>query len=345
MPNIVYPGLASTVIPLWELSGNLMVDFGRSDKSKVNDYSRVTPVKSVVGNYLRFNPKDIARMTSLTQSTKWAPGTPRPTGNHNTIGFQTMPFRTDRDNRGITLDKRTTDISSFPIMKTHTRALGQWATTYRAYRTCKALTTTSNFDATHVVSATTASGAGFLDAGTTADPRIKKAFDYASRLIQADTFGAVQFGMLRALMNNTTAQKLSASRELREYVMQQAGAQGNITGRDKAYNTAYGLPEYLYDYKVVIEDFYYNADNRGGTEAATPVMPDNTIVILAVDGDLEQPAGGTSYSTCHTFAYEEMTLETKDDTWNRLVEMSCTMDIAVEIVAPPTGVILTNIFS
>lgn len=342
---IIYPnGQASTVIPLFELSGNLMVAYGRNQKDfQVNRYSRTTAVKSTVGNYLRFNPKDLVRLPTLPQRPHWAPGTPRPTS-VATLGYEVVPFRTQRENFGTTLDKRSVDVASFPVMKTHTAALGQRAMTYLAYRVCTALSTSGNFDASHVFSATTAGG-GFLSGGTTADPRIMQAFNYAARIIQQDTFGAVRYGQLSVLMNHNTALRLAQTRELREYVMQQEGAYKQIR-MDGEFNGVYGLPAKLYNYNVVVEDAFYNPYNQANaSEAGTVVFPDNTIVMFLADGDLEQPEGASSFSTCHRFAYEEFTLETKDDTWNRYVEMSAVLDFDVQIVAPPTGCIITGIFS
>ena len=344
----IYPGNASTVIPLFELSGNLMVAYGRN-KSDINPnkYSRVTPVKSKVGNYLRFEPKDLVRLTGLEASTNWSPGTPRPTGFDNTLGYTVQPFRVQRKAFGTTLDKESVDIASFPVMKTHTAALGQKAMTHVAYRVSAALSNTANFDATHVFTASTASGTGFLSGGTTADPRIKNAFDYAARLVQKDTFGAVKFGQLSVLMNHVTAQRLGSSREIREYVMQHEKAIDAIRlEKGSVYNALYGLPDRLYGYNVVVEDTFYNAANRANSaETGSTVFPDNTIVMFLADGDLEQPEGASSFSTCHRFAYEEFTMETKDDTWNRLIELSVVLNYDVQIVAPPTGCILTNVFS
>lgn len=342
------PGGSNTVIPLFELSGELMIAYGRKLDMAVNRYSKVTSVKSTVGNYLQFKPEDLARFTNLPQSPVWAPGTPRPTGWSNQQSFQVQPFRTTRfAPNPVILDKRSVDVASFPIMKTHTAKLGQDAMTHQAYRVCTALTTTGNYAASHVVAASDASLAGgFLDVGTTADPNILQAFNGATRIIMRDTMGAVRYGQISALMNHNTALRLSQSRELREYLMQQAGSLGNITQKDKGYNAIYGLPDTLYNVKIVVEDTWYVPYNRGSaSEVPTVVFPDNTIVLFVADGDLEVPEGATSFATCHRFTYEEMTLETKDDSWNRLIEMSAVMDYDVQIVAPPTGFIITNCFS
>jgi len=341
---ITYPNQANTVIPLLELSGNLMVGYGRNLDKSVNKYSKVTPVKSRVGNYLRFNPKDLARLTTLPQKSHWPLGTPSPTGTANTVGFETLPFRTDREAFPTTLDKTVVDVSSFPIMKTHTSALAQRAHSYLAYRVCAELANTANYDATHTATATALAG-GSLAGGTTSDPRIKIALDSASRVIQADTFGAVNWTNLSILLNPMTAQRLGASREIREYVMQQQSSPEYLKMNAGEARGIYGLPSVLYGYKVVVEDIFYNAYNRkNASEGATPVMPDNTIVVFLNEGDLEVPEGATSYATCHRFAYEEYTIETREDSWHRMVDLRVTMDFDVQIVAPPTGYVITAVF-
>lgn len=350
---IGYPGVANTVIPLFELSGNLMVAYGRNQKDfAVNKYSRVTPVKSIVGNYLKFNPLDLARFPNLpsspssAQGPAWPPGTPPQTGFTETYGFETTPFRTQRFQFPITLDKRAVDVASFPIMKTHTAVLGQRAMTHRAWRTCQTLALTSNYASSHVATASSLSGTGFLDGGTTADPRIMTAFNAATRIIMQDTFGSIRYGQISALMNHNTALKLAKSREIREYVMQQEGAIKNVRMDDANYNGVYGLPGVLYNVKIVVEDAFYNPYNRGNSaETGSVVFPDNKIVLFVADGDLEVPEGATSFCTCHSFVFEEFGLETKDDEWDRLVYMRGVMDYDVQIVAPPTGFVITEVFN
>lgn len=345
-PTIGYPGGSDTVIPLFELSGELMVAYGRNIKDfSVNKYSRVTSVKSTVGTYLQFNPLDIVRMTALPASPHWAPGTPRPTGGYETLGFSAQPFRTSREAWAVTLDKRSVDVANFPVMKSHTAALGQRAMTFRAYQTCAAMTNTNNFPATHVSTATLLNGAGFVQSGTTSDPRWMNTLNAAARIIQQDTFSAVRYGHLSVLMNHNTALRLAATRELREYLMQQSGSPKLIHMTDPELAGMYGLPKTYYNYTIVVEDAFYNPQNRGNSaEGGVTVMPDNTAVMFLADGDLEVPEGATSFSTCHMFAYEELTLETKDDPWNRMVEMGAVMDFQIQIVAPVTGFIIQNLF-
>jgi hypothetical protein len=342
------PGGMNTYVPTLELSGSLIVDYARNlDKFPVTRYSRVTPVKQVRGAFLQFDPLALARLGATPAvNNDWPAGSLRPTGFDNNLGFRQQTFQTSRKNFGKTLDKRAVDLANWPIMKAHSDALAQEAMTHRAWRVANTMFDSTNYDSTHVVSATTASGTGFLSGGTTGDPRIKNAFDYAARLIMQDTMGRVQFGGLSVLMNHNTALRLSSSRELREYLMQSATAREDIILRKSPINAAYGLPSVLYNYNVIVENTFYNGYNRNATGATgTVVVPDNKLLVFLADGPQETLEGAPSYNTCHVFAYEEMTVETNEDTRNRLVYLDVVMDYDVKIVAPPTAVMIENLFS
>ncbi len=343
------PGGSGSYVPTLELSGNLMVHYGRDLKAgAANRVAKVTPVKQRRGAYLQFDPLSIARLTNLPYSTHWPLGGIRPTGHDNKLQFQQQTFSCSRENFNTTLDSTSLDLANWPMLKMHSEILAQRAMTYKAYRVFNTLFTQSLYAATHVVTATTASGAGFLQSGTTADPRIKNAWDYCARLIQQDTNGAVRFGNLSVVMNATTALRLSSSRELREYLMQQAGSLGMITLKDKSFNAVYGLPDVLYGYKVIVDDTFYNANEQNATGATSgPVIPDNQMVVCFTDdGEMEKPDSlAPSFNTIHVFAYEEFTVESTPDPRNRLTYLDVTMDFDVQVVAPPTGVIITNVFS
>lgn len=344
---IGYPGgQSNTYIPTLDLSGNLMVSFSRNTASfPLNKYITITPVKLPFGSYLRFNPLDLARLRNKPYGSQWAPGTLRPTGFHNTVGFEQRDFRCTRYNHSITLDKLAVDVANWPVQKTHTEMLGQEAMTERAYQVCRKLTDSSQYAASHTVTASSLAG-GFLDGGTTADPRIFKALSGASQIIQADSMGRVKQGDLGVLMNHNTAIKLARSRELREYVMQQQDAWKQITLDDTNYNNRYGLPKTLYTYEAVVEDTYYNDSNRGATgEAGSVVFPDNTMLVFVRKGGLEASEGAANYSTCSLFVYEDMTVEANEDVRNRLLYMDVVDHFAVEVVAPVTAVLITNVFS
>lgn len=344
------PGGQDTYVPLLELSGNLMIEYARNlhhTSLAINRACRVTPVKNTYGTYLQFNPLDLARNVNIPYDPDWAPGTLRPTGFESNLQFKTLTFRCDRKNHGKTLDKLGVDLANWPIMKAHTEALAQDAMTYRAIKVYNKMFDSTQYDATHVFSATTASGTGFLSGGTIADPRIKNAFDYAARIIMKDSMGKVQFGGLSVLMNHNTALKLSSTRELREYLAQQVNSEAQLRlDRGKSLNDAFGLPDRLYGYNVIVDSLFYSAVNKGNASlSGTPVIADNQILVCLADGPQEVPEGAPSYNTCHVFSYEEMTVESTEDTRNRLVFLDIVNNFTPEIVAPVTACLIQNIFS
>ena len=347
-PNYGYPGGSDTIIPLLELSGNLMVAYGRNVKDfAVNRVAKVTSVKATTGTFLQFNPFDLARLTPATvdQGVNWAPGTPSPTGFDDTLSWTTATFRCQRKAVAKTLDQRAVDCASFPIMSTHTAGLGQKLMTYRAWKTYNVMFNQSNYQSTHVATASAMAG-GYTNTGTTSNPVIMNMLNYAARRIQQDTMGAVRYGHLSVLINPNTALQWAATPEIREYVMQQNDAIKNIKMDDANYNGVYGLPSRLYNYNLVVDDTVYNAYNEGNaSEAGQFIVPDNQALVFLMDGDIEVPEGATSFSTCHMFAYEEFNLETKSDPWERLVFLRAVLDADWQVVAPQTGFVITDLFS
>lgn len=345
-----YPGgggnAGNTFIATLDLSGHLLINYSQNLKQSVNRYSRLTPVQKTRGAYLRFNPLDIAQMPNPDTQFEWAPGTMAPSGFDRTRGFEERTFTCSRRAFATTLDKRSVDVANWDVQKTHAEYLAQDAMTHRIYRVVAKMTDAAQYDATHVDSATNLGG-GFTDAGTTSNPIIKKTLDAAATVIQRDSMGRVKWGQLTVVINNNTALKWSQTRELREYLMQHPEALKEITlEAGTNYNAAYGLPKMLYGFNIVVEDTYYNPYNRGNASAVgTPVFPDNVAMVVLAEGDLVKSEGAQSFNTVHVFAYEDMTVETKEDTWNRLVEMKTVTDYDVQVVAPVTGFKITNLFS
>ena len=345
-PTYGFPGGDNTNIPLLELSGNLMVEYGRNLKRLINRVVRRTPVQKTVGTYLHFDPLSLARINNRPQNNVWAPGTLRPTGFGNSLGFIQRTFRTTRYDYPMTLDKRMVDLANWPIMKSHTQALAQQAETEQWLIVVEKMFDSANLPSTHVDTASSLNGQGFTQSGTTADPRIKNTLDGAWAIVQKDTMGRVRWGSGSVLINHNTARRWSATREIREYVMQTTDAIKNITQDPSNYNAAYGLPARLYNYNLVIDDVYYNSYNEGASGAtATVVVPDNQALVFLAEGDLEQPDGTASYNTCHVFEYEPYTVESKDDAYNRLVFLNVALEYTPEIVAPATAFKITNLFS
>ncbi len=342
-----YPGGLDTYIPALELSGNLMVSFSRNLKDyAVNRYSKITPVKIPRGPFLYFNPADQARLPNQPYGMRWPAGTVAPTGFHTTLGFEVQTYQTERFRLSTTLDQRSVDIANWDIQKKHTEALAQKVMANRAYMVATVATTSGNYPSGNTDTATNLAG-GVLSAGTTADPKIYITLTATQLQIQKATSGAVRaMHGFKSVMNATTAVKFSRTREIREYLMQSPSGPAMIRMDEKNLNGVYGLPPTLYGTEVVVEDTYYNANNRGAaTDTAVPVFADNFLAVVVKEDDLDGQVMAPSFSTIHQFVYEDMTVESFPDPRSRLVELTLTDEAQAKMVAGVSGYLVTAVFS
>ncbi len=155
-------------------------------------------------------------------------------------------------------------------------------------------------------------------------------------------------------MNPNTAIALSESQEIHTLMKESRYALPLLTqttkeqGGVQPVNFAYGLPDYLYGFKVVIEDTTYNPSNRGDpAEAQQFVFPDNVIAMVAREEDFEAADNANSYSTVHLFVYgpDDMKVESQTDTWNRIIQMRVVDNRAAVAVAGVTGGLITNVLA
>lgn len=281
---------------------------------------------------------------------KWSPGTPSPTGYTNLQGSEQRSFVCERYAFVSTLDQLGIDVASWDVQKVHTKRLALQAMINRTAVVLGIITNTANYPAANVVTATAASASGFLDGGTTADPRILTAFQYCMLLIQTSTGGragmaGAQFG---ALMSPDTARRLARSREIREYPMQQVGSPGLITGKDRELMSAakYGLPEVLYGVDIVVEDTFQNVGNdASAADVNAAIMPNNTIIFFVREGGFNKEYGDQSFSSFTQFVYEDMTAEALVNTWDRLTALRVVDFFDFKITSPVSVAVITNCFS
>ncbi len=332
-------------VPFLELSGNLKVKFARNPKSvraKLNAYTKQQAVSSVRGNYLYFDPKYLGR---ITRDSRWPYNSDRPGGQDEGQTFEVRDFFCERHSFKDSLDLTVEKLASFDVQKVVTESLALKAMVRRSYLTNALINTTGEYPAAHVITATTAGG-GFLHTGTTANPVILKTVNYARNLIQLATASAFEGGEFGMLMNPVTARKLMETRELREYLMQQAGSLGNVTGKDETYWAGEGLPPYLYNTKVIVENTTVNTGNPNATETGQAyIFPDNRIIFFLREGDLEAGEGTATFSTWTQFVYEDMSVEAHVDQPNRRLWFTVTDNFAIETTSPLSAVVVTNCFS
>lgn len=351
-----YPGPTNSYIPTTDLSNNLLVQFGRNVKNfALNQLVKLIPVTHETGFYQYFNPLDQARIdgpisTGIAQQFIWAAGKPRPRAQTASQGFEFRQYATLRRNYPETIELRTKQQAQWDVVKNTTEALARLAMTDRALELSALMSASGSYTSSHVATAS-ADGGGFWSAGTETSPIIKKTLNAQSQRIYKDSAGCVPPSGLTLVINPNTASLMSASQEVHSIFVRSRYANELLTkggGVPSNSPLMYGLPDYLYGYRVVIEDTVYVPYNRGNSsEAFGYVFPDNTAAIVSAEKEFVGVEGGQTYSTFALFVYrdDDMKVESQVDEYNRFIQLDVCDNRQVLSIAPTTGGLVTNLFS
>lgn len=348
--NAQFPSGSNTYVPSFDATGQLVVSFSRNPKDfPLNKYITITPVKKSSGYYLKLNAEQAARVTyNDLKDHVWHDGNDAPHGEHNNEKFEWASFNTTRYVFPFRLGYKAVDQADWKIVASYSAMNAQQAMTARTVKVWdKLLAASTAGDITSVEcdasnSYTDGKGlnqgdSGDLSQGTIAGPVFKKALNAVSRKINKDTLGACGPKDMCIIMNPTAADAISRSKELHTYLKESPIALAQVRGDSESINGKYGLPDKLYGYDIIVEDVVKVTNKKGASKVAGYVLGDEDIFVLARPGELVGFEGSPSYSTAHIFAYEEMTVEQKDDPDNRRINARIVEDYGVEIVAPVTA--------
>lgn len=336
-----YPSGFNTFVPSFDASGHIVVAYSRNPKDfSVTQYTTITPVKRSIGYYLRITAEQAARMLQSNGADRiWADGQEAPHTNSRLESFNFVPFNTLRYVYDFALGYKTQEQADWKILASHAAISAQNAMTFRTQFALGVLTTSGNYDTGHVQTAT-AWGGGKWNAGTVSNPYIKRGLLAAAYKINQDTLGAVGPRDLILVMSPNTAQTIAATEELQDAFKQSSYTPQWYKGEEVKAGR-WGLPEYLWGFKVIVEDCQMVTSTKSSTKVIAPALADGTVLLLARPGGLTSMEGASSYSTGHFFSYEEMTVETKDDPDNRRTSSRLVDDFDFQVVAPSSGCVLT----
>jgi len=325
----------------------LIVDFSRNIKDfAVNSYTQIVPVEAVTGYYLRITVEEAGRILNTDiRDFVWHDGQPAPEGNDGTEAFEYFPYRCTRYAYSVMLGDLTIDQASWDILAQHARIKAQQAMTARTQRAITALTTTGNYDSSHVLNVTAITGnTGNWQASTTARQDIARSLGTAAEVILDDTLTAVNLNDLVVVVNSAAALDLKLTQEIVDYIKGSPEALAQVKGELPGRNTFYGLPDKLYGFPIVVEATRKVTTHKGATTSRSQILPKATPFMCARPGGLVAPSGGPNFSTCQVLMKEEMTAETKRDDDNRRTKARVVENYDVEIVAPASGVLFTAAF-
>lgn len=337
----------NTYVPSFEASGEIVVQYSRNPKDfALNSYITLTPVEKSTGYFLSIQPDNAARILSATSSDFiWPDGNDAPTGAWNTEAFTFSPFNTVRYNYPFRLGYKAVEQAVWKIIASHAAMAAQQCMTSRTLEVATLLDTDGSYPTGHYATATSLGG-GFWSDGTAANPIIKKTLNAAAQTIQKDTVGVVRPRDLVLVISPTAADLMASSQEIHTYLAQSPSALAQVRGDVPSQNGLWGLPDILYGYRLAIEDAVYGSTPKGAqTFSPGYIKGSNTAWLVARPGQLVGTEGAPSFSSCHLFVYEEMTVESKDDVDNRRHTGRVVDDRGVKMVSGASAFKIKSLFS
>tara|TARA_R100000501_G_C2621970_1_gene115226 strand:+ start:831 stop:1853 length:1023 start_codon:yes stop_codon:yes gene_type:complete len=336
----VGPGAASTYVPTFsEATGLVQVEYSRNPASfAVNSYAKLIPVSKDTGYYLRIDEEESARIGSLSD-TVWQDGNDAPEGIQQDHEFST--FRTQRHAPTFVLGQKAAGNADFEIVASHARMAASKAMRIRSLRAATELTTSGNWGSDSTDSATNVGGGQFQDA-TSTNNYIQKSFNGVSEAILANTNEAVTASDIVAVMSDVTAHSITESEEYRTYFQGSPFAANFVRGAGE-FNEFLLLSTFFGVGGIVVDPTARVTNRKGGTTARTRIFDDDVVFVSRPGGQMGTE-GVPDFSTLSIFAYEDMTVETEDDTWNRRVRGRVVDDSAVVLTAPLSGYLLTDVW-
>lgn len=342
-----YPSGTNTFIPSHDATQNMIVDFARNlDDFAINKYAEIRKAKQTAGYWLKMTVEEAGRIldTNLAGH-EWADGNDAPAFNDGTESFEWLPFATKRRAFGFNIGSRTSDNASWDIIAQHSSIKARQAMTARTQLVVSTMTNASLYASAHTSAVSSITGvSGKWDVSTTARSDIKRSLDHAAETIFKATLGAVKQKDLILVMSPGCARKMSISQEIVDYLKGSPHALAFIRGTLPGEKVEYLLPAQLYGYQIVIEDTVKVTSRKGATAARSYVLGDTTPVMLSRVGGLESkvPVEAPSFSSLSIFAYEEMTVETKNDPDNRKTTGRVVEDYDVQLTAPVSSYLFTD---
>jgi hypothetical protein len=349
-----YPSGNNTFVPA-DISGRLRVGFSRAvDKFHLPNYVQYVETPNTNAYFLKITSQEAARVVNV-QDFEWPDGQPDRSSDDGSESFNFVPFTTSRKSYKFRLGDKATQQAVWPIVEQHGGIKAAQCMTSRTVRMLSAAlntsnwtqsTDTSNLSADHTATASTLVG-GYLDQGTSTSPNFKNALGSIADLINQDTLGVIDSDpdKFTVIISPTDARKLAASPELHEYIKGSPAALAEIHEGSHP-NGKYGLPTFVYGYKVIVENAIRVTSKKGATRASSYPLTPGKLLVVSRPGEIDGIYGAPSFSTLTMFWWkDEMTVETDHDNWDRLTKGRVVEDTYEAVTCPASGYLVTSAFS
>lgn len=343
-----------------QAQGQLVGFMRERDEFKINEYVQNIEADDPVGFFFSIQPDQSVRMVNKAEWA-WEPGSKRPTGNHNLSMFSTTDFACFPWSIPYTLPLQTVlqarRRGGFDPEVVEAKSCVNQMMTMRTQDIIQLAQVAANWNGNTSDANVLNGGRGLWSQASDdeASPyylAIKRSLEAAWLVIALLTNGRVKPKDLCLILSPGDAQAISATSEVHNYIKYLASVQMLTKGGLADINTQYGMPDNLYGVKVIVEDspqvtVYQNAD---GTTASVPlgersfVKSNGSAILCSRVGGIDAPFGTRSFSTLQFFWHQfDMVAESRQDSWNRIVEGTVTSQYVPKIAAPASGYLITNI--
>jgi hypothetical protein len=334
-------GGLNTFVPTFSAAtGQIQIEFTRAaNRFPITQYAQIVPVQQMSGYYLRIDEEETARVVN-TQDLQWPLGEDRPTGINNDIEW--TQFTCQRFQSSFHIPQETARQAQWDVVASHARIAAQKMMTLRSLRMATQLTTAGNYTSglNYFADAGTLTGSENITSANGVQIVIQNAIE---RIVQ-NTVGAVSAKDIILVINPITARIMAATAGVTDYVKNYPAAFSFLKGDDTF--AAYGLPQSLFGLGgVVVDDTVRVTTRKGsGSPARSFLYGDSNAPAMVF---VSRPGGlvgneGPSFSSATIFAYEDMSVETLEDPWNRRVRGSVTDNSATVLTAPLSALYIAD---
>lgn len=344
MPSHPAPG--SVIVPNLEASNRLIVDFARNVADfPVLRYTQLQPVKKMLGLWLEMTVEEAGRILNTDLSEfNWSDGQDAPLGIEETESFRFLTYQCTRKLFKTAIGDMTRDNAEWDIINQNASIKARQAMTARTQAAVNKIFNPALYPSNHVIDVNATFGDKW-PAATTSNLVIRKSLNTAVQRIIDDTLGAVSSKDLVLVMGDNVARAISESAEFADYLKGSPDALGALRYNFKDEDPTprnFGLPRRLYGLDVVVDDTRKVTTKKGQTKVVASVLPANMAAVVARPASLVVPYSPVAFSTCTFYAFEEMQVETIQDTVNKRTVVRVIENYACELTAPATAVLLTN---
>lgn len=342
-----HPGAYNVFVPNHAATSSLVVDFSRNISDfALNRYCKLIPVSEMTGLYLEMTVEEAGRVLSADDAEHdWPDGADAPDSNDGTESFNYKDYRLRRKAYGARLGNLTVGGATWDIVAQHARIHAQKAMTARTKQVLNLITTSGNYLSGHTSAVSSISGnSGTWAASTSSRQDIQRSLNYAAKLINKQTLGAVKKKDLVLVLSPDCATEIAECQEIVEMLKSSRHSKDYIEG-DLWDNSDWGLPGQMYGVPVVVEDAV-NVTTRKGASTTTKdyVMSGSTAALVARPGALEGMYGGPEFSSVSLFVHKDGDLATytKNDPDNEVTKLRIKDIRDAKITSPISSFLFTG---